>query len=226
MCASGRWAIGILVAAGLAGTSTAAPIDDISFFTSIPHTLINFESDGSGAPVSLIQGETMPMPANEYAAFGVSFNIPIFWANDGNSAFDAAQLLGGGSPVNSIPSAAINSFEILFTTPIRAAGLWVCNNRLADAAGPLFTAFNSSGQMIDSAQFGAAFIDGTRTNQNTTADYGFMGIHSPNEDIARIVITKQAAILDNLMFSPVPAPGALALAALGCTILNRRTRRA
>jgi len=224
-----RWLarLATLAAAGLVMTTAAAQaavITDATFFSSFPATLITFETNGAGSPVSLIDGETMPMPANEYAGSGVTFTSPINWVNDGNAALDAGQAMGG-SPENSIPSSTINQFEVRFSVPVFAVGFWVVNNRTADPLGPMFTALAADGSVIEVVQFGSLFIDGTITNPNTTADYGFMGILS-DKPIAGLIVTKQAAILDDLRHSPVPTPGALALLAMGGALIWRRKRTA
>lgn len=214
-----------LLGAALAGPGVAgaAVITDSNFFDPYPTTLIDFETDGSGNQIILIPGETRVMPSEEYITKGVAFNSP-YWVFDGNAAFQAA-LLVGGSPEIAIPSSLVNEFEMTFTGtgPVLAFGYWVVNNRRVDAAGPQFVAFNSENEVIGTAQFGPAFIDGTITSPSTTADYGFMGILT-EEPIARVVITKQAAILDDLHFSPVPAPGTIALAGLGGLMIFRRHR--
>jgi hypothetical protein len=162
------------------------------------------------------------MPSDAYAPQGVLFTgTNMSWVNDGNSAFDAAQTIGG-SPTISIPSSLCNQFTMTFTVPVRAFGFFVVNNRTADPIGPTFVARDAQGNILDTASWDAKFIDGTITTPSTTADYGFMGITTP-ELIASVTVTKQAAIMDDLRFSPVPTPGAIALgAAAGLVGLRRR----
>jgi hypothetical protein len=213
------------LASALTGLARADVITDPSFFNPYPTTVINFETTGAGAPVTLIDGQTLAMPTTAYAPQGVTFTgvgSSVYWVNDGNAAFDAAQLVGG-SPNNSIPSSLTNQFTMTFSVPVRAFGFFVANNRTADPAGPLFVARDINGTIIGSAQFGAQFIDGTFTAPNTVADYGFMGILTAT-NIASVTVTKQAAILDDLRFCQVPAPGALALSAAGGLVLLRRKR--
>jgi hypothetical protein len=210
-------------AAAFAGIAQASSITDPSFFNSIPTTLINFETDGAGNPITLIQGQRQSMPSDAYAPQGVLFSgTNMSWVNDGNAAFDAAQSIGG-SPVNSIPSSLCNQFTMTFTVPVQAFGFFVANNRTADPTGPTFVARDSQGNVLDTAAWAPKFIDGTITSPNTTADYGFMGIVSTTS-IASVTVTKQSAILDDLRFSPVPAPGALALSAAGALVMLRRRR--
>jgi MYXO-CTERM domain-containing protein len=220
--------LGVLAAGsmlGLAPQARATAITDASFFNGLPTTLITFETDGAGNPVTLIQGQRQVMPAGAYLPQGVTFtgiDAPVNWANDGNAAFDAAQSIGA-SPVNSIPSSLCNQFVVTFNVPVTAFGFFVANNRTADPNGPSFVARDSAGNILDQAQWGAKFIDGTITTPNTTADYGFMGL-TTGTPIASVTITKQAAIFDDLRFSPVPAPGALALAGIGGLLATRRRR--
>ena len=68
---------GLVVASAgsLAATQSAnaALITDPSFFNGIPTTVINFETDGAGNPITLIQGQRQAMPSNAYAPQGVTF---------------------------------------------------------------------------------------------------------------------------------------------------------
>jgi hypothetical protein len=227
-------ALHVLGVAGLAlcaGAAHGAIISDASFFDSKPTTLITFETNGAGSPVTLLQGQSLAMPANEYAALGVTLTgigSSVYWVNDGNAAFDAAQTVGA-SPTVSIPSSLNNSFTLTFSTEVRAFGFFVANNRLIDSTGPVFVARDAGGNVIETVTFGNAtngspFVDGTFTIPNTTADYGFMGLVS-SVPIASVTVTKQAAILDDLRFSAVPAPGMGAATILGAGLLGLRRRR-
>lgn len=210
-----------LAATALAGGAQASVIDSASFFTSIPHTLIDFETDHNGDPLDLIDGQSQVMPTTAYQSMGLIFVTPIRWVNDGSAAFDAAQGVGG-SPDHAIPSSFHNVFEMSFTVPVRAMGMWVVNN--ADASTlPTFVAYDSANQVIDTAVFSGPLVDGTVTVGGTTAQYGFMGILA-DRDIARVEITKQFAILDDLRFSAVPAPGGVGLAC-GALAMGLRRRR-
>ncbi len=216
------YALGVASSLALASVASAGVISDTSYFNAFPTTLINFETDGVGTPITLIQAQSLAMPLGAYSNLGVTFVDQVNWVNDGTSAFDAAQTIGG-SPVNSIPSASVSSFRFDFTVPIYAFGFFVINNAGVDPNGPRFVAKDSLGNVLDTAQFGAGFADGQITVGPTTASYGFMGIFS-NTPIARVEVTKQAAILDDLRFTSVPTPGVGAVVGLAAAGLLRRRR--
>lgn len=210
--------VSLVPALAVAGSALAAPISDKAFFDGLPTTVIDFETNGAGAAVNLIQGQIATLPANEYAGLGVRFGQDLAWANDGNAQMDAAQFLAG-SPIISMPSSVFNSFTIHFDVPVEAFGFFVANNKVADPNGPSFTAYDADGMVIDSVSWGPGFIDAGFS----LVDYGFMGISSPETAIARVEVTKQAAILDDLTFAVIPAPGAAGLlAAAGLAGLRRR----
>lgn len=212
-------ALSAVAVTAMAGSALAAPITDRSFFDDLSPTVIDFETDGSGAGMNLIQGQIQTLPANEYSSLGVRFNQNIAWVNDGNAQFDAAQILAA-TPVVSIPSSQFNSFSVLFDVPVEAFGMFVANNRAADQVGPSFTAYDADGMVIETVTWGNEFIEGGFS----LVDYGFMGISSPGVLIARVEISKQAAILDDLTFAVIPAPGAMGVLA-GAGLIGARRRR-
>jgi hypothetical protein len=207
-----------MVVTGLASAASAAPVDSREFFNPFSPTLTTWETRGNGTPLSLLEGETMILPAGEYAASGFTFSQSIAWVNDGSATFNAAQGLVG-TPEIAIPSAAFNSFDILFASPTDAFGFVVINNSGATTL-PSFTAFNALNQPIETVTWGAAFIDGTIGN----AQYGFMGISSPADKIARVSITKQQAIFDDFLFATIPGPGAAMTLGLASIAAGRRKR--
>lgn len=204
----------------VASHALAGVISDSSFFDSIPSTLIDFETDGAGSPLTLVDGQFAPMPGAEYALMGVTFSPNIFWVNDQSPVFDTAQSLGG-SLDHAIPSSQVNTFTMSFGVPVRAFGFWVVSNLAF--ADPVFVARDSSNQVIDTVIFTGGLIDGTVTSANVTAAYGFMGIHSPTP-IASVTITKGAAIFDDLRFSSVPSPSLLPAGLLALAAAWRRSR--
>lgn len=210
----------------LGSAAHGALVTSTDIFQSPQAGLLTFNQRDDGSVVNLIPGATRALPAAEFAARGITFSQDLRFVHDGNDAFQAA-LAAGGSGAIAIPSSFVGSFDILFSTPVAAMGLFVVNNRLVDAGGPVFTAFDAQGNVIDTATFGSvsgAFIDGTMTSTNTEADYGFMGISTDGPGIARVSIVKQAAIFDDLRWMPVPAPGTLALGGLGMALAGRRRR--
>lgn len=220
---SARIARGLFSVAALtlAGTASAGIIDDASFFNPIATTKIDFETDGSGALVDLLEGQSKAMPLTEYAAKGLTFQNQVNWVYDGTSVFQAA-LTVGGSMNNGIPSFTVPSFTFNFTTPVKAFGFFVVNNRATDADGPEIVARNAQGNVIGTVTL-AGHVDGTFSDGQTIADYGFIGLFA-NEEIASVTVTKNMAVLDDLRFSPVPAPGAAVLAGAGGLLLLRRRR--
>jgi hypothetical protein len=218
------WTAAALLALSTALPVSATVIDSVAYFQSLPHTLIDFESDGQGNPLSLADGQSLVMPLSAYSPQGVTFLNQVRWVNDGSPAFDTAQDIGG-SLDHAIPSAFVNSFAFTFSVPVRAFGFWVVNNQGADPAGPIFRAYDAQDNLIDSVQFNGTLIDGTVNDGTTVAGYGIMGL-AADRDIARVEVQKVAAIFDDLRFTPVPAPGPIALAGLGTILLvGRRGKR-
>ena len=224
---------GVAIAA-ISANALAAQITDRTYFGP-GSTLITFETHGDGTPVvnasnnPLIQGQTLTMPAAEYSAQGVIFDRDINWVNDGGTLFDGAVTLSalagqGGSPILSIPSSAINTFTVQFTTPVDAFGFFAAQNDTASGAIH-FQAYDATNTLVDDQTFGGAYVDDTLSNANTTVSYGFMGIArtSGQNPITHVVVTKNAAILDDLVFTPIPAPTTIGvLGAAGVIGLRRR----
>ena len=201
----------------LVGTAWAAPIKGKGFFQWFPHTLISFETNGAGGTVNLANGDFAPLPASEYSAQGVTFSQAIQWVNDSGASFDAAQLIGG-SPEISIPGPSNDDFRMNFSAPVHAFGMFVMN-RTTNPVTPYFSAFDSTGALIETVTFEGDFIDGV----TGTASYGFMGLCS-DTSIASVRIYKDSTGLDDLYFSPLPEPASLTLLGLGALALIRRRR--
>lgn len=206
----------------VASLSSGGAIYDAGFFDSIPTTVIDFETDGSGGAVGLANAGLAGMPAGEYAGLGVTFSPAVNWVNDGGASFDAAQTLAGS------PEIAISyddgdgpeTFSILFSVPVRSVGLVVIDNN-SDLFGdpPVFTAYDNGDNPLGMVTFSGVAVDGTVGS----ADYGFLGLCA-DVDIARLEITKDAAIFDDLTFSSMPSPGALGLFGLAGLGVARRRR--
>ncbi len=228
-----RATLACIAGSALIGTAAGAgTINDSSFFDSVVgSTMIDFETDGSGGSVNLLNGQSSAFGANEYASLGVVFSGGNQWVNDGGVSFDAAQLLSGISGENSIPGATLDTFSIEFTTEIDAVGFWIANNYVTDSTGPTIVAYDDTNTILESVNFGtidssSIFVDG----RIGVADYGFMGL-TTDVPIARIEITKDAAILDDFIFGDVtqppviPLPHAAGMGLAGLAIVTMRRRR-
>lgn len=183
-----------LLAPLISAPGVADPIDDASFFEGIEHTLLEFETDGRGNVINLGNGATMPMPADEYATFGLVFDPAIGWVNDASGDFDQAQAIGGSPPI-AFARGQDDRFDMLFDPPLQAFGAWIVNNRSVQIK-PQFDAFDSGGNFLETVRFEGVFVDGTVG----IADYGFMGISSTTP-IARVQVTKDAGQFDSLRFT-------------------------
>ena len=223
----------------MAGAPNGTPIFDFSFFDTEPSVYIDFETDGSGAPVNLIDGQTLTMPTAEYADYdpdglfgfttGVSFSPEVNWVNDGAN-FDGI-LDAFASATNGIPSADIDFFELSFTSPVTSFGFWVADNASQQSGTqPIFTIKDTQGQIIeviDFNGFAGAFHDGSFNVGSTTVNYGFMGYAmNPGSQsaIGSVEIQKGESIFDDLTFIPIPAPSTIALSALSGIYAFKRRR--
>jgi len=184
------------------------------YFDTIPHTFVDFETDGSGTPVLLAENSVRPMPLDEYAALGFTVDVDALWLRDaGPSATQARDTYGGGDNVMKFPS--YNIFSIEFSTPINAFGFWLMKSNLF-VNNPLFEAYGDNG-LIETAEFSGSLID----DSIGVIDYGFLGI-ATDQPITRIDITTNAILaLDNFMFVPVPEPTTLLLLSLGGLFLRK-----
>jgi len=212
-------ALGALAVWGCSAAQ-AGPIYDASFFSSISHTTINFETDRDGNSVVVAEGQTLYMYGDEYSPFGVAFDQDIYWVNDNGNDFEAAQAIGG-SPEISIPGPAVVMTDLImsFNVPVRAFGLWVIDRNNKPNV-PSFQARNASGGIIETVTFQGAFVDGSVGIQ----DYGLMGIYA-EQNIASVKLSYDYTGFDNLMFSPVPEPGCAVLLAAGTAAIMRTRRR-
>lgn len=209
------------VVLALAGASLAGTIGGRRFFHWFPNTHIDFETDGAGDDVVLpnsIPNNFRALPADEYSAQGVTFSQAIQWVNEPEgSSFDAAQTLGG-SQENSIPGPPNDDFTMTFSSAVGAFGFLVVN-KTSSAVTPSFSAYDSTGGLIETVTFTGDLIDGTYG----TASYGFMGICS-DTPIASVHIVKDSTALDDLFFSSVPEPASLLIMGAGAAALLRRRR--
>ena len=200
-------------------SASATIITDSDFFSEITHMVITFETDGMGNKLNLGWGQAQSMPFDEYAHYGFTFEPDISWVNDGSSAFDEAQAIGG-SPEIGIPSAAKDDFIINMSFPTRAFGFWVINDPAAENEPyPYLTlqAYGADG-LIEEVTFEGDAIDGVI---GSSVEYGFLGIDS-DQFITSIHVTKGATMLDNFTYSPIPEPATVILLGLGFLALLRK----
>jgi len=213
--------------------TSAMIITDSNFFDGTTHMVITFETDGMGNKINLGWGQAQSMPSDEYAHYGFTFEPGISWINDGGSAFDQAQVIGGSLEIG-IPSGDEDDFTINMSFPTRAFGFWVINNpEPRDKSYTYLTleAYGADG-LIEAVTFEGDAIDGIiesypengiGIDMESRAEYGFLGIAS-DQFITSIHVTKGATMLDNFMFSPIPEPATIILLGLGFLALLRKRR--
>ena len=194
----------------------AGVILEADFFSGIPHTLVEFETDGSGNPVELDQGDWRNMPADEYASLGFTFQTNMIWGNDASPDFDVAQTIGGSPDIMIMPMPLGEDILITFSVPVRSFGFWMINN--ISRPTPILEAYGYGPTgLIERVRFEGVAIDGTVG----AAVYGFLGI-TADKNIHSIYITNTAPELDNFMFSSIPEPATLLLLALGAVMVRRK----
>jgi hypothetical protein len=204
---------------------SAMIITDSDFFSGTTYMTITFETDGMGNKLNIPEGQSQPMPSDEYAHYGFTFEPDISWVNDVGPAFDEAQAIGG-SPEIGIP-AGPDDFIINMSFPTRAFGFWVINNPVPeDEPFPYLTlqAYGEDG-LIEEVIFEGDAIDGIIDDGSEYgfAEYGFLGIAS-DQFITSIHVTKGATMLDNFTYSPIPEPATVILLGLGfLALLRKRT---
>ena len=227
-------AIALLMLLGFADRALGDPITDVSFFSSIPHASIIFNTNGAGQSVSLSPTRNRLMPADEYITLGVRFNPFVSnagaaWSYDGSPDFQAALRAGGSAPISLIPRGDAAIFDVVFTNPVSAFGFFVVDNNTHSAI-PTFTALDANGVPIESVTFSSAFTQGTIG----IASYGFMDISSSGNLIttARVMSGPFGFTLDDLRFSsatqqvtPVPEPASVLLLGTGLVAIGAMLRK-
>jgi hypothetical protein len=199
---------------------------DSDFFSGTTHMVITFETDGMGNKLKIAEGDSLSMPADEYAHYGFTFEPDISWVNNAGLAFDEAQVIGG-SPRIGILAGDEDDFIINMSFPTRAFGFWVINNpAVEDEPYPYLTleAYGANGLIEEVTFEGNAIdgvIDGSVGYSFGSAEYGFLGIAS-DQFITSIHVTTGATMLDNFTYSPIPEPATFLLLGLGCLALLRK----
>jgi hypothetical protein len=206
--------------------ASAMIILDSDFFSGTTHMVITFETDGLGNKLKIAEGDSLSMPADEYAHYGFTFEPDISWVNNAGLAFDEAQVIGG-SPKIGILAGDEDDFIINMSFPTRAFGFWVINNpAVEDEPYPYLTleAYGANGLIEEVTFEGNAIdgvIDGSVGYSFGSAEYGFLGIAS-DQFITSIHVTTGATMLDNFTYSPIPEPATFLLLGLGCLALLRK----
>lgn len=176
--------------------------------------LISVAGIARAAPTTLITFDEFPLGTvidTEYAPLGVAFtaetyNLPVISMNGAMPTMPVLRPDGG-------PSTFQGDFWVLFPTPVVdvqfISGYWdTIGTGIIDVYGPY-------GNLL-------ASLSNTTTGVNTT-DLSALG------KIGKIYFNSVAdgagADLDNLSFSPIPAPGAIVLGGIGVGLIGWLRRR-
>jgi len=157
----------------------------------------------------------------------------------GSSASDAVDSVGSWPTVIGLTQSHV-AFEIEFLVPVRSFGIGVAQDSFVHFGEPseefttTITAFNAAGEALGVTTLWGETIDGGFGNVYAGGQYGdewkiiqvgFLGL-ATDEPIARLRFDNAwQSLFDDLHFSAVPAPGAIApFGLLGLGALTRRRR--
>lgn len=174
------------------------------------HTVIDFET-------SVVPGLIPPsaLPADAFAGITFGSVDGLIWSP---SSTGTGSLVIDIGPVSSPPPPGSGLIEILFDTPVTAAGI----QYFAPASLELFFEAYSYGTLL-----GTPVSTMDPSNPAGGLASGFFGVDGQGTLITSIVVHDTAAgfSVDNLTFRSAPAPGGLVLAMLGLGFLGLVTRR-
>lgn len=195
-----------------AATAAGQPISSADYFTGIPHTLLTFETDGSGNAVTVPEGGVSLLSATEYVTQGIVFDRDIWWGNEASSDADAALALGGSLQL-SLQAPLPEDYTISFTGPVRAFGFWMIHHT-GVTLHPTMTILDDQLEQIETLSFTPDRYAGVVGE----VAYGFVGFVS-DRNIASVRIERNASNIDNLHLSPIPEPGTWSLLGLAAISL-------
>ncbi len=211
-------------------------IDDKSQFVG-DFTVIDFETFADGTPIDLEPGQAGSFLPSLYAPLGVRISgasIPLIGRFDSATPQAIAALDAVGSPTNVLGGYFEGPdpdgwLRLDFTVPVNAVGVATINR--SDGAEVTFGIYDAFDQLIETADFAGAVIDGSMlaadfdTEFDFDFDYGFLGLFSVDTPIAYAVMSEDITTFDDLHFGVIPEPGTLALLGLSVlagTYLRRR----
>jgi hypothetical protein len=205
-------------------------LSDASLFERIPHTLIDFETDRDGAPLSLPNGGFVAINPGEYSATALYIFQSPGIANPLHPDVDSVLQQAASSrnvlflrePLTS--GGPASGFGWNVNRPVRAWGVFVMIDATRDLPRPVFNVYQDDGVdsvLLDSFTFEGDLVDGRIGD----IEYGYVGYTSDIPFAAVTIDNFTVPFFDDLRFSAIPAPGAGALFGLaGAGALLRRRR--
>jgi len=200
----------LLLIALHATSSSASPINDASYFATLPHVLIDFDTYADGTPLGFPNDTVTNMSPVQYLSKGVLISLDFAWDSGAIPDFAAARAIGGSPLFDLMIFSQPHRPVVTFTNDVSAFGFWVIADRSRSGL-TRFDAYDAHQQLIETVSFGPTFIDGTIG----IAQFGFMGIAAPG--IHSVVVTSSSpsigvyAVFDNLTFTTVPEPSSPAM---------------